>query len=524
MMNNSVTDPVSTPLMVDLSNDFFSWAQLMPIIPEIFLSLAALLILMVGVFAKQQNSPQSNQLVLALSLGALVVTMGLVIGSDWTTTKILNNMVVTDGFSALFKILILAGLIVSLLLADGWMKDNKFVRFEYSVLVLLAGIGMMLMVSANNLLSLYVALELQSLSLYVLAAIKRDNMPSAESGIKYFILGALSSGLLLFGISLVYGTMGTLDLDLIASTLMQNQNELLVGAVIGLVFIVTGLAFKISAVPFHMWTPDVYQGAPLAVTALFAIVPKVAAFGLLIRILYDGFAPSSADWSQILVVLSVASMAWGAFAALTQDNIKRLLAYSSIGNMGYALLGVLALSPEGIAATYLYLAIYMVMTAGTFAIVMSMRRNGQEVQSISDLAGLSKHNPMLAYMLAALMFSMSGIPPLAGFFGKLFVFQAAVEAGYFIVAVLGVLSSVVAAYYYIKIIKIMFFDDAALAFDAPDYFSRKIVLYASIASIVVFIFVPNFLLNKATQASQSLFSQQGVFVSGQGESRFPSEG
>lgn len=343
---------------------------------------------------------------------------------------------------------------------------------------------MMLMVSANNFLALYMGLELQALSLYVLAAFHRNSARSSEAGIKYFVLGALSSGMLLFGISLIYGFTGSIDFGVVGNTLEALESVPL-GVIFGLVFILAGLAFKISAAPFHMWTPDVYQGAPTAVTALFAMVPKIAAMALLMRLLFDPFAALSDQWGQIIYFLALMSMLVGAFAAIAQDNIKRLLAYSSIGNMGYALVGVAVGTAAGAGAVVLYLTIYMVMTAGVFAVVMSMRRQGLSVFKISDLSGLSQTSPALAYSMAILMFSMSGIPPAAGFFGKLVVFNAAVAEGYYVLAVVGVLSSVVAAYYYLRVVKVMFFDEPEDAFDKDMPFARRAVLLISILFVQV---------------------------------------
>ncbi len=478
----------------------FQWQSLVPILPEITMAVGAMALLMVGVF----RGDKSAQLLNILSIGLLLTVLGLILGITPFTLTTLNNALITDSFSQFGKAVIAVGLMAALLLSHRDLREGVMGRFEFPVLVLLSGIGMMLMVSANNFLSLYVALELQSFPLYVLAALRRDNAQSAEAGVKYFILGALSSGFLLFGISLLYGFAGTLDFSLLAGTLMQNGA--VPGAVIGMVFVLTGLAFKISAVPFHMWTPDVYQGAPTIVTSLFAIVPKIAAILLFLRLLNGPFAPLTPDWIQIIIFLSIASMIWGALAGLVQQNIKRLLAYSSIGNMGYALLGVLAASPEGTASVLLYMTIYMIMTAGTFAIILSVTRHGEGVESLHGFAGLSKTSPAKAYALAALMFSMSGIPPLAGFFGKLFVFQSLLESGFYIVAVIGVVTSVVAAYYYLKIIKIMFFDEQQESFDdAPSSQARYFVAALSLAFVLFFIVNPNVLMATTRIAAQSLF-------------------
>lgn len=479
-----------------------SFTLLQPIWPELFLAVAGMVLLVIGAF--RGNS--SSTIISWASIGSFIAAAALVLTNDWTATTLLSNMLIVDGFGSYLKLIILAGLALSVVLSLGWLRDEHMLRFEYPLLILFAGIGMLLMVSANDFLTLYVALELQSLPLYVLAAIRRDTVQSAEAGIKYFVLGALSSGLLLFGISLIYGYAGTTNFDLIGQTVISQGAMPSLGIIIGMVFVLSGLAFKISAVPFHMWTPDVYEGAATPVTTLFAMVPKIAAIALLIRVLEGPFAPLVLQWSQIVVFLAVASMIWGAFAALGQENIKRLMAYSSISNMGYALIGLLADSEEGVAAIILYLTIYMAMTAGTFAIILGMRKGGAAVEKISDLSGLSKTNPGVAYALAGLMFSMSGIPPLAGFFGKLFVFQAAVAAGQYTVAVIGVIASVVASYYYLRIIKVMFFDQPAeVPFDHAHDFNRRAVLVASIAFILAFAFVPTTFLEGAKAAAASLF-------------------
>ena len=479
----------------------WSWSAAQAVTPEIFLAVSGMLLLVLGAF--RGNS--SLGFITAAVTAAFGVTIALVAKADWTLTSVFGGMLVVDEFSAWMKITILGGLIASLVLSYDWLKENSIVRFEFPLLMLFSGVGMMFMVSVTNLMSLYVSLELSSLCLYVLAAIRRDSVQSGEAGIKYFILGALSSGLLLFGISLVYGYTGSVDYDTISRTLLAHQGDVPVGAVLGLVFILAGIAFKISAVPFHMWTPDVYQGAPTPVTAFFAIVPKVAAIAMMIRLLAQPFDSLMTDWSQIVAFMCVASMLWGAFAGLAQENIKRLLAYSSIGNMGYALIGILAGIPEGHAAVIIYITIYMIMTAGTFALLMALKRNGEAIENISDLAGLSKSSPFIAYSMAALMFSMSGIPPLAGFFSKLFIFQAAVEAEHYTVAIIGVLASVVASYYYLRIIKVMFFDEAAAGVDKDASWSRRYVALASIAFILLFCFFPMSLLSQAQTAAGSLF-------------------
>ncbi|MCB1782911.1 MAG: NADH-quinone oxidoreductase subunit NuoN [Alphaproteobacteria bacterium] len=474
--------------------------NIMPLIPELFLVLTAMGFLIVGAY-------QGNRACSVLSWSAcisLFIAAALLMRTPWDTGPAFGGMFVLDQFAGFMKLMILIGLSFSTALSVQYLHQERIARFEYPVLVLIAGVGMMMMVSANNLLSLYMALELQSLSLYILAAFYRSSSRSAEAAIKYFILGALSSGMLLFGISLIYGFTGTLDFKAIQDAVSGMEN-IPAGFTVGMVFVLAALAFKISAVPFHMWTPDVYQGAPTSVTALFAIVPKIAAIGLIMRLLFVTFGPAQDQWIQVLYLVSLGSMFLGAFAALAQNNIKRLMAYSSIGNMGYALIGLIAGTSQGAGSVVVFLLIYLFMTAGVFAVILYMRRGGLATENINDLAGLSKNNPVIAYAMAALMFSMSGIPPAAGFFGKLFIFQAAVSSGLYILAVLGVLSSVVAAYYYLRIIKVMFFEEPAETFDDNMSFERRAVLAISIIFILGFAFEPNAVYDSAMNAVTSLF-------------------
>jgi NADH-quinone oxidoreductase subunit N len=473
--------------------------NLIPLLPELFLALSAMGLLMVGAF----HGHSVSKVLSWFGVGTCFIALIIVMRIDWSGVLVLNQMFALSPFAAVMKMFILLGLMASLALSVRYLIEENMARFEYPVLVLFAGIGMLLMVSAENMLSLYMALELQSLSLYVLAAFRRTGLRSSEAGVKYFSLGALSSGMLLFGISLIYGASGALDFASIG--VVASSADVPMGMIVGMVFILAGLAFKISAVPFHMWTPDVYQGAPSSVTALFAIVPKLAAMGLLIKLLFGPFYGLAIEWTQVIYVLSIGSMIVGAFAGLAQQNIKRLLAYSSIGNMGYALIGIVAASPDGVSAVMLYLVTYMFMTAGVFAIVMSMRRGDLMVLQIKDLAGLSKSKPVLAYAMAILMFSMSGIPPLAGFFGKLVVFQAAISAELYILAVLGVLTSVVAAFYYLRIIKTMFFDELDDMLNDNIPLARHVVLGVSMAFIVLFVFKPSGLMELFDAAVQNLF-------------------
>ncbi len=480
--------------------------NLIPLLPEIFLALTGMGLLIVGLnITKEGRGKEAAEIVSWTSCASYALAFVVLLGISWQPQIVLNGMFKLDQFAGFVKLLILLGMMTSLALSVRFIKDEGFARIEYPILITFAGIGMMIMVSASNLLTLYMGLELQSLSLYVLASFNRNSLRSSEAGIKYFLLGALSSGLLLFGISLIYGFTGSIDYGAIQATLMVLQ-DIPFGVTFGLVFMLAGLAFKVSAVPFHMWTPDVYQGAPTSVTAFFALVPKLAAMALLTRLLFEPFSALSEQWGQIIYFISVASMMVGAFAAIGQENIKRLMAYSSIGNMGYALIGLAVGTQMGVSALLIYLLIYMVMTAGTFAIIMSMRRDGRAYENISDLSGMSQTNPVLAYCLAILMFSMSGIPPLAGFFGKLFIFEAAVAGEFYVLAVLGVLSSVVAAYYYLRIVKVMFFDEAGDAFEGGLPFARRLILCLSIVFVLGFILKPGVFIASTQGAVAALFA------------------
>ncbi len=475
--------------------------NLVPLLPEIFLAICAMGFLIVGV----NFGNESTKVVSWFCALAAFVTIIIVLNIPADGTLSLNGLFKLDLYASILKIIILIGVIASIALSVRYLIQQGISRFEYPVLILLSAVGMMVMVSSNNFLSLYIGLELQSLALYVLAAFNRNSLRSSEAGIKYFILGALSSGLLLFGISLVYGFTGSIDFAVLETTLLGSEMAS-VGVTFGLVFILAGLAFKVSAVPFHMWTPDVYQGAPASVTAFFAMVPKVAAMGLLMRLLLEPFVAISDQWLQIIYFISVASMIVGAFAALAQNNIKRLLAYSSIGNMGYALMGVATGTEAGVSSVILYLLIYMIMTAGVFAVVLHMRRDNNLLEEISDLSGLSRHSPALAYAMAILMFSMAGIPPFAGFFGKFAVFSAAVDAEFYTLAVIGVLTSVISAYYYLRIIKVMFFDEPEDAFDSAFPFARKAILTLSVLFVICFVIKPGLILETTQAAASSLFS------------------
>jgi len=452
--------------------------NLIPVLPELFVAVAAMAWLMLGVFRGDKSYDQVASLSILTLIIAAVVMLTKVGGMRQVT---FNGMFVTDAFAIFTKILVLTGSAVAILISGTYLKDHKIARFEYPILILLATLGMMIMISANNLMSLYVGLELQSLSLYVLAAMNRDRTRSTEAGLKYFVLGALSSGMLLYGVSLIYGFAGTTDFDQLAQTLKAGAHTE-IGVIVGLVFLLAGLAFKISAVPFHMWTPDVYEGSPTPVTAFFAAAPKVAALALMVRATVGAFPGLVAEWQQVLVFMSIASMLVGAFIALVQTNIKRLLAYSSIGHVGYALVGLAAGTQAGVEALLIYLAIYLTMTLGTFAAVLTMRRSEGAVESINDLAGLSRTNLPMAIALATFMFSLAGIPLLAGFWGKWYVFLAAVNAGMWPLALIGLVTSVVSAYYYLRVVKVMFFDEPALGFDGGH--GRSVSLVIGVTALI----------------------------------------
>ena len=471
-------------------------------LPEIWIALASMALLLVGAFL----GDRSMRLIGLLSMAAIAVAIVMILGLDvagGAQTAFRGHFVV-DSFAVFAKVLTLIAALVAIWMSFSYAEREGMARFELPLLMLLATLGMMMMISANDLISLYVGLELQSLALYVTAAIRRDTVKSTEAGLKYFVLGALSSGMLLYGASMIYGFVGTVSFAGLAQGLTAGTMPSL-GIIIGLVFLCAGLAFKISAVPFHMWTPDVYEGAPTPITAFFAAAPKVAAIALFTRVLVDAFGGITPQWQQIIVAISIASMALGAFAALVQKNIKRLMAYSSIGNIGYALVGLAAGSAQGVSGLLFYMAIYVPMTLGAFAVILAMRQKGQMVEEISDLAGLAKSQPWLAHIFAAILFSMAGIPPLAGFFGKWMVFAAAVNSGMFLLAVIGVLTSVVSAYYYVRIVKVMYFDEPVGVFDRVDG-SLKLVLAASFAVVAIGILFINPLQTSTSVAAASLFA------------------
>ncbi|MDF1720929.1 MAG: NADH-quinone oxidoreductase subunit NuoN [Minwuia sp.] len=468
--------------------------------PEIFLAAASMALLMVGVFQKPGSS---SNLVSWLGVLALGVTLILVLSGEGRTVSFAGLFVV-DSFARFAKVLILLGSAAALVLSQGFIRREGMDRFEYPVLILIATLGMLMMVSANDLMSLYMGIELQSLPLYVLAAFKRDSTRTTEAGLKYFVLGALSSGMLLYGCSMIYGFTGATTFSDIANAL-QGQERASIGLIIGIVFLSAGLAFKVSAVPFHMWTPDVYEGAPSPVTAFFATAPKVAALALFLRAMLEPFGGMEADWRQIIWLISVLSMLLGAFAAIGQNNIKRLMAYSSIGHVGYALVGLTAANAEGVRGVLVYLTIYLVMNVGTFACILAMRRGDRMVESIDDLRGLAKTHKGMAMALAIFMFSLAGVPPLAGFFGKFYVFMAAINAGLYYLAVIGVLASVVGAFYYLRIIKIMYFDEPTEPLSRPIGKELGVLMAVSALLVVAFFIVPGVLVDGAAVAADSLF-------------------
>lgn len=454
--------------------------NLAPALPEIMLAIGALMLLMLGVFSKEN----ANVTVTGLSIALLIAVAIFVLSDRDQTITTFDGSFVVDPFSSFMKILTLGGSVATIAMSIGFARREKFDRFEYPVLILLATLGMLMMISANDMIALYLGLELQSLSLYVIAAINRDSTRATEAGLKYFVLGALSSGFLLYGMSLVYGFTGHTQFPEIARVIEEDQAS--VGLIIGLVFVICGLAFKISAVPFHMWTPDVYEGSPTPVTAFFAAAPKIAAMALFVRVAYDAFEPVTREWQQVVVFISIASMLLGSFAAIGQRNIKRLMAYSSIGHMGYALVGLAAGSQIGVKGVILYMTIYLVMTLGAFACILAMRHKDGMVEDIDALAGAAKNHPWMAFVLAMIMFSLAGIPPLAGFFGKWYVFNAAIEANLYGLAVIGVLSSVVGAYYYLRIVKIMYFDEAVTPFEKMP---SELFVILSLAGVFVISFI-----------------------------------
>ena len=475
-------------------------SKLILVLPELVLLGAALSLLMFGVFRGRQSDSGITSLAVVF-MGLALVFVFAIPNNEIT---IFDGLLINDPFAKFMKSLVLIGAMLTLIMGYGYRKRGELVNFEYPVLILFATLGMLLMISANNLMALYIGIELQSLSLYVIAAFDRDSRSSGEAGLKYFILGALSSGLLLYGCSLVYGFSGSTSFEGIASALNTIGADS-IGLTIGMVFLCAGLAFKVSAVPFHMWTPDVYEGSPTPSTAFFAAAPKIAGVAIFIRVLVDPFADLVAQWQQVVIAISVASMSLGTLAAIYQTNIKRLMAYSSIANIGYALVGLAAGTSDGVQSVIIYMSIYLIMIVGTFGCILSMRAHGQMMEDINDLAGLGRTNPLLAIALTALMFSFVGIPPLAGFFGKLYVFLAAINAGLYWLAVIGLLTSVVGAFYYLRIVKLMYFDEARESFDSP--IDKELVAVIAFCSILVGLFFayPTPMIKGAAVAAETLF-------------------
>jgi NADH-quinone oxidoreductase subunit N len=474
--------------------------QLLPVMPELVLAVGAMALLMLGAYRGEGTTGAVTVLAVCLLVATGVLELMLPPGKLVT----FGGSFIVDDFARFLKITALVGSAATLILSTEFLADASRRIFEYAILVLLSTLGMMVLISAGDLISLYLGLELMSLALYVVAASNRDNVKSTEAGLKYFVLGALSSGMLLYGCSLIYGFSGTTSFDQLAASFSGGQYS--IGIIIGIVFVSVGLAFKCSAVPFHMWTPDVYEGAPTPVTAFFSVAPKIAAIALFIRFLIEPFGGLVGEWRQIIQFIAIASMLLGAFAAINQRNIKRLMAYSSIGHVGYALIGLAAGTADGVRGVLIYMAIYLVMNLGTFAVILCMRRNGRMVEAIEDLAGLSKTQPYLAGALGIFMFSMAGIPPLAGFLSKLYVFMAAIDAGLYPLAVIGVVTSVVGAYYYLRIVKLMYFDEATGVFDRPIGIEMRGVLVVTAVLVLLFFIVPGPLATGADAAAAALFA------------------
>ena len=454
--------------------------------PEIFLSISIFVILMIGVFINK-----SYNLVTNLSLSSLIILILIILNGESSSVKIFSESFLRNSYTNFIKILILSASVFVLYSSQFFIKDNNIAKFEYPIIILLSILGMLFMVSSNDLILFYLGLELQSLALYVLAAIDRDNTRSTESGVKYFVLSALSSGLLLYGCSLLYGFTGSTNFDIISSQL-NSEN---VGSIFAMVFILVGLAFKVSAVPFHMWTPDVYEGSPTSITSFFAVAPKVAGLAVIIRFMQVPFANAFAEWQSIIIFISVASMILGAVAAIGQKNIKRLMAYSSIGHIGYALAGVATGTNSGYMSSVVYITIYAVMNVGAFACIFLMKKNGKYTEEISDLSGISKNHPLIAISFLIILFSLAGIPPLGGFFAKFYVFMSVIESEMYVLAVIGLLTTVISAFYYLRIIKIIYFDKFIKPFDQIKNINITGTIFISCIILITFFLYPAFLNN-----------------------------
>ena len=457
------------------------------VFPEIFLSLSIMFLLIFGVFKKNSSKLVQNFSLVILIITAVITfneTMGI------SEFKLFNESVIIDFLSSFMKIVTLLSAFLVLVISSNYLKISQIMKIEYPILILSSVLGMMIMISSNDLIVFYMGLELQSLALYVLATFNRDQLKSSEAGLKYFVLSALSSGLLLYGCSLIYGFTGSTNFDLISEKLNSSDYAL----TFGIVFILVGLAFKISAVPFHMWAPDVYEGAPTSVTLFFTMVPKIAALTVFIRFLYVPFLNLINQWQMILIFLSIASMLFGAIAAIGQTNLKRLVAYSSIGHVGYTLAGLSTGSNEGIQSSVIYFIIYIVMNLGLFSCLLMMKRNNKYFENLDDLSGLSKNHPLLSLSLLIILFSLAGIPPLAGFFAKFYIFKSVIEQSMYFLAVVGLLSTVIAAFYYLRVIKIMYFDDETEKFDTDHSLWLKFSLTASTLLILIYFIFPSELL------------------------------
>ena len=457
------------------------------VFPEIFLSLSIMFLLILGVFRKK-----SSKLVQNISLIVLLITAGITFNETLGIEEVLlfNESIIIDYLSSFMKIVTLLAALLVLIISSNYLKTLKIFKIEYPILILSSVLGMMIMISSNDLIVFYMGLELQSLALYVLATFNKDQLKSSEAGLKYFVLSALSSGLLLYGCSLIYGFTGSTNFNIIASQLNSNEYAL----TFGIVFILVGLAFKISAVPFHMWAPDVYEGSPTSVTLFFTMVPKIAALTVFIRFLYVPFLNLIDQWQMIIIFLSIASMLFGAIAAIGQTNLKRLIAYSSIGHVGYALAGLATGSNDGIQSSVIYITIYIIMNLGLFSCLLMMKRNNEYYEDIEDLSGLSKNHPLLSLSFLVILFSLAGIPPLAGFFAKFYIFKSVLEQSMYFLAIVGLLSTVVAAFYYLRIIKVMYFDKEKEKFDTDHSLWLKFSLTTSTLLILIYFIFPSQLI------------------------------
>ena len=457
------------------------------VFPEIFLSLSIMFLLILGVFKKNSSKLIQNMSLIVLLITA-VITFNETLGVDQLI--LFNGSVIIDYLSSFMKIVTLLAAFLVLIISSNYLRTLKIFKIEYPILILSSVLGMMIMISSNDLIVFYMGLELQSLALYVLATFNRDQIKSSEAGLKYFVLSALSSGLLLYGCSLIYGFTGSTNFNLIANQLNSNEYAL----TFGIVFILVGLAFKISAVPFHMWAPDVYEGSPTSVTLFFTMVPKIAALTVFIRFLYVPFLNLFDQWQMILIFLSIASMLFGAIAAIGQTNLKRLVAYSSIGHVGYALAGLATGTNDGIQSSVIYITIYILMNLGLFSCLLMMKRNNEYYEEIDDLSGLSKNHPLLSISLLVILFSLAGIPPLAGFFAKFYIFKSVLEQSMYFLAIVGLLSTVVAAFYYLRIIKIMYFDKEKEKYDTDHSLWLKLSLTTSTLLILIYFIFPSQLI------------------------------